>query len=442
MDKKELRALSKKQLLRLVAEQNEFFIKQIKLLQEENTLLRKRLEEVEGLLKSFDNSHTPSSKKRKKNTNKENKGPRFPGKPKDSNGGGIKLPPPDDVVKHTLNTCPVSGLPLGKPIGYRTKTIIDFPEKPIQVIEHRIFQYISPATGEIIEANVNLSNDIYGPRLKSIVTMLKNDHMSHQKISKLMRELGAPTFSSATVQNIAAFFSEKLKRVRNAFLGIIRKSPYAHGDETGMRKDGKNGYIWGIFTATIAIFHAATSRARKNIIKLLKDYLGVVICDGYNAYEFFKFIQRCWAHLIRDVKYVAKKDKEVKVQYSRLMILYEQLKKMNQGPPNEKKIKKAKWTLGDIANCLSKIKAGKKLATLIQNGGDAWFTALYHEGVPLDNNPAERGLRHVVLLRKIAGCYRNEKGKAWIDVCLSVLYTWRLQGKNIFKQLCAVQQRH
>ena len=45
-------------------------------------------------------------------------------------------------------------------IGYRKKTIIYLPDDPIRVIEHRIMQYISPATGEIIEKQVQLSDNI------------------------------------------------------------------------------------------------------------------------------------------------------------------------------------------------------------------------------------------------------------------------------------------
>ncbi|MCK4730681.1 MAG: hypothetical protein KAT28_05165 [Candidatus Aenigmarchaeota archaeon] len=63
---------------------------------------------------------------------------------------------------------------MSEPIGYRVKTIIDFPDKPIQTIEHRIMQYISPETGEIVEAKADLPNNIYGKNLQSIVIMLKN----------------------------------------------------------------------------------------------------------------------------------------------------------------------------------------------------------------------------------------------------------------------------
>jgi len=421
--------------------------------------LEERLEKIEHYLKAFDNAHTPSSKKLKKNTkdkesdgksdsdeteskdetsDKEKKKPRFPGKPKGSKGGGIKLPKPDDIEEHTLDVSPVSGYPLGDPIGYWKKTIIDFPDKPIQVIEHRIMQYKDPITGEIVEADVNLPKGIYGNNIKSVVGLLKNLTNSHYKIVDFIRELGAPSFSSATVQDISTMFILQLEKERTKIIKEMRNESYIHADETTMRKDGKNGYIWTICTKLRAAFLAAKGRARINIIKLLRNFKGVLITDGYGAYDFYPLRQRCWAHLIREFKDYAKDNKEIEVQYSRLMILYEKLKVLNTKLPEEKKIKKAKWELEDIVTCLHNIKGARKLETYIKNGGDDWFTALYHEGVPLDNNHAERELRPLVLLRKTVGCYRNWKGKRWIDVVVSVLHTWKLQGKNLFKRLSAI----
>jgi transposase len=405
--------------------------------------LRFQLKEVKQFLQAFDNAHTPPSKKLKQNTKKEEnedkKKPRFPGKPKGGNGGGIKLPPPDDTIEHTLAVSPISGLPVGKPIGYRKKTIIDFPDKPIQVIEHRIMQYKDPLTGEIVEAQVDLPNTIYGPNIRSIVAMLKNLTNSHGKIADFLRELGAPSFSTERVQSISHEFTDLLEAKRDQLLQELRSSPYTHADETSMRKDGQKGYIWNVCTQKISLFFARMSRGRKEIKEILPNYNGVVVCDGYNAYDKFELRQRCWVHLIREVREGAQKCKEIEAPYKRLKLLYEQLKEMNTGPPNERAIDDVKWTLGDIATCLDAIKQGRKLAVLIRNGKDDWFTALYHEGVPLQNNHAERELRPLVLLRKTIGCYRNEKGQRWIDIVVSVLHTWKLQGINIFQQLRAVQ---
>lgn len=411
--------------------------------------LESQLTKIQNYLKAFDNPHTPSSKQLKKNTKKsdseesdsdeDKKKPRFPGKPKDGNGGGIKLPKPDEVVEHTLDKDPISGKPLGEPVSYRVKTIIDFPDKPIQTIEHRIMQYISSSTGEIIEKNVDFSKDIYGKNIKSIAIMLKNLTNSHDKISDFLRELGAPSFSSKTVQNIATSYIFALESTQKEILQELKKESYLNADETGFREDGKSGYVWGVFTKTKAIFMALRSRAAKNFIKLIRNFKGVIVVDGYGGYDFYPLKQRCWAHLIREFKELAKDNPKIDVQFRRLLILYEQLKILNEGPPIEEEIEKVKWMLGDILTCLKPIEGAKKIWTYIKNGGEDWFTALYYEGVPLHNNHAERELRSVVLLRKAIGCYRNWKGKRWIDVVISTIHTWKLQGQNIFQNLRVIQ---
>lgn len=435
--KKELRQLSKSQLIEIIISHEE------------------KINKIEHYLKAFDNAHTPSSKQLKKNTkqgcdseennseddssDEEKKKPRFPGKPKGSNGGGIKLPKPDKVEEHKLDVCPISGKKLGTPIGYRVKTIIDFPDKPIKTIEHRIMRYISPATGEIIEANVDLPNNIYGKNLQSIVVMLKNLTNSHVKIADFIQELGAPSFSHSTVKDIATKYIFALEPFQADMIKELKKEAYLHSDETGFRQDGKNGYVWGIFSKTRAVFFAAKSRAAKWFKKLIKGFKGVIVVDGYAGYDYYPLKQRCWAHLIREFKDYAKNDKEITIQYARLKNLYENLKILNSKPPDEKEIEKSKWILKDIVTCLKNINNTKKLRTYIKNGGDDWFTALYYPEVPLHNNHAERELRSVVLLRKTIGCYRNWKGKRWIDVVMSVIHTWRLQEKNIFQNLRTVK---
>jgi hypothetical protein len=404
--------------------------------------LEQRLDKIEHYLKAFDNAHTPSSKQLKKNTKPkegDNVKPRFPGKPKGGNGGGINLPVADEVVEHKLDKDPSSGKPLGAPVGYRVKKIIDFPDKPIKVVEHRIMQYVSPTTGEIIEPEVTLPKGIYGRNFRSIVVLLKEMTNSNAKIAGFLQELGAPSFSATTAQNIAYYFMLDLKTERQKILASIRKAKYLHADETGFRKDGLGGYVWGVFTKTKAVFLASMSRARTNIQQLLGKYNNVVVVDGYNAYDIYKHKQRCWAHLIREFKSSAEDNNEITVQYVRLKNLYEKLKILNNKPPNETEIRNVKWELQDIVTCLETIKGTNKIVTLIKNGDVDWFTALYHKNVPLENNHAERELRPIVLLRKTIGCYRNNKGKMWIDIVLSVIHTWRLQKKNLFQSLNAHQ---
>jgi len=432
--KKELRTLSKNQLIEIIFDQEE------------------RLKKIERYIRAFDNPHTPSSKQNKTNTknkeeddekeensssnNEKPKKPRFPGKPKRSKGGGIKLPEPDKVVEHSLEFSPETGEYLGEPINQRIQTVIDFPDKPIITTQHIIYQYKDPVTGKIIEPEVDLPKGVYGKNLQAIVIMLKEMVNSKVDIAKFIRELGAPSFSHTTIQNISTLFILGMTPERNEILMELKKEKYAHSDETGFRVDGINRYVWGLFSKTRAIFLAAVTRSAYNFKKLIRNCKNLkLVVDGYKVYLDY-VIQRCWSHLIRDFKDSNKKSYEIEVQYNRLKILYEKLKELNKGnPPSETEIEEVKWELGDIVTCLKVIHGTDSLVTKIENGGDNWFTALYYEDMPLDNNLAERELRRVVLLRKTIGCIRTWKGKRWIEVVLSVIHTWRLQNLNIFDNL-------
>jgi hypothetical protein len=245
--KKELRKLSKNQLI------------------DEILFLRDRLNKIENYLKSFDNPHTPSSKQNKNNSKKKDnnedykegesddkpKKPRFPGKPKGSKGGGIKLPEADDVVEHDLDVSPISGEPLGEPVGQRIQTVIDFPDKPIITTKHIIYQYKDPISGEIVEPDVDLPKGIYGKNIQAISIMLKDMINSQVCIAKFFRELGAPSFSHTTVQNISTMFILGLTPESNQILKELKEEKYNHSDETTLRVDGINRYVWGLFSKTI-----------------------------------------------------------------------------------------------------------------------------------------------------------------------------------------------
>jgi transposase len=51
------------------------------------------------------------------------------------------------------------------------------------------------------------------------------------------------------------------------------------------------------------------------------------------------------------------------------------------------------------------------------------------------NNLGEQAMREQVIMRKIIGCFRSEKGAENYQYIASLLATWRLQGKNGFEEL-------
>jgi hypothetical protein len=431
MNKKDLRRLTKKELLYLIAvQQNE----RISLLEEENRLLREKLAEFERLIKAFDNPHTSSSQKRKgSKKKKEGDNLRFPGKPKGSKGGGIRMPPADTSEEHTLNACPSCHNNLGEPIKKTLQKQVDLPEKLAVCTEHIISHYHCNSCDKDIAA-VEIQGR-YGPRIKAFAARLKEQGLSCQETALTIKEMGFLSCCPATIVMIMVFFSNVLLPVREWLEKEILKAPYIHADETGLRKDGQHGHVWGLFTNGIALLHAELSRGKKIANNLLGNYLGVTITDGYMGYGDVALRQRCWVHLIREFEDLAKKHDEAKTLCTRIKALYSHLTVYGDEPPSEEVKHYFQQELADIVVCLDAHKSCRKLATLIKNGGDDWFTALDYPGVPFQNNLAERGLRRIVMHRKRMGCYRNEVGVNWINICLSVMQTWKLQGKNVLANL-------
>lgn len=90
------------------------------------------------------------------------------------------------------------------------------------------------------------------------------------------------------------------------------------------------------------------------------------------------------------------------------------------------------WIMNEYVN--EKV---KKLIGKISNGFEYWFTFVIHTGVEPTNNRAERALREHVVLRKILGTLRNEKGTSIHERIMTMLATWGQQGLNSLQMLRA-----
>ena len=83
----------------------------------------------------------------------------------------------------------------------------------------------------------------------------------------------------------------------------IRDSPVVHGDETGWRQDGRNGYLWSFSTPRVRYFLYRPSRAGAVVEEVLgEEFDGVLVSDFYGAYNVYQGPhQRCWTHLLRAI---------------------------------------------------------------------------------------------------------------------------------------------
>ena len=183
-------------------------------------------------------------------------------------------------------------------------------------------------------------------------------------------------------------------------------------------------------------------------MKKLNPKTEIGITDDYGVYRNqFKHHQLCWAHLFRKFRdlsesdVLSEKQREICLKnYQEVSSIYNNLKltlqaKFEYEKTNKYFLRKLTELSKPNSNNLSKMKTVKE--SLFKNR-EKYLTCLRFPGiVPPDNNKAERGLRHLVIKRKISYGSKTDKGSETTSVLASVLLSLKWMNpdnfiKNIF----------
>ena len=228
-------------------------------------------------------------------------------------------------------------------------------------------------------------------------------------------------------------------------------------DETGwlvMQKGSpsKRWWVWSITTPDAAFYHIAPSRGAAVAASLLGDFNGIVVCDGYSAYQSLAKqrsdfrLALCWSH-------VRRKFFEAEPNHptcSEALDLIGELFQIDRDTADPARL------AGDdkLAASAARMQARQERAPSIlaklldwakQQRGlpksglrraidymvkhwDSLRAFLEDPFVPLDNNASERALRTVVLGRKNHYGSRSQRGTEVAALFYSILETAVLNG--------------
>jgi hypothetical protein len=116
---------------------------------------------------------------------------------------------------------------------------------------------------------------------------------------------------------------------------------------------------------------------------------------------------------------------------------------MAKEPPPDERARLYRNALAILRYWLGKKYTAKrvvKFAAKVKTAMKYLLTFELNPGVEPTNNRAERALREHVVIRKIIGTRRNEKGAGIHETVMSCLVTWQQQGLNpydeIVRQVC------
>jgi hypothetical protein len=353
-------------------------------------------------------------------------------------------------VRHVLDKCPDCGRPLSGGWVAGKRQTIEIPDTPIEVIDHVLIARRCGVCGKIHTPSLSAADGVIGkmrvgPKLMSLIaTLAIAKRMPLRSIQRLLESLYGVHISLGEITEILHKVAGFGKATVQDILRKIRGSPHAHGDETGWREDGINGYLWSFSTPKLRYFHFERSRAGAVAQKLLGIcFGGVLVCDFYAGYNWYTGpIQRCWVHFLRDLKKLteAHPDNEsVREWVESIRSIYKVAKKIGRRgfiePLRVKLRQQLEEKLLSIAQPYVKNESAPQcvLAKRIDRHLGELFTFVEYFSCPSGNNAAERAIRPAVIARKVSGGTRSENGSITRTTLMSLFGTWTLQGRDLLK---------
>lgn len=407
--------------------------------------LLKKIENLEKRLAKYENAHTPPSLGggfRRKLIEREQY--KKPGQKEGHDGTTRAVPMPTMSIELIEDKCKHCHHKLSKPFKIESRIIEEIPEpNPIEVTEYKIGHYKCNRCGKITIAKSNLPSGRFGSNVITQSTLMKYDNrLPFRRVADTLERQYGLIITPASILDLTRRASDALKMDYKEIIKRIRNAKIIYIDETSIDVGGRKFWIWVFVTSKYTFVAIRKSRSKKVLEEILgKNFKGTIVCDGWNAYsEYTTKIQRCWAHLLREAKHLAEK-------YSSGLNLHEGIKKIyvkvkdvtfkecyeNRKKLYDKLIAELKqWV--EYANCYKEL---RKFAVKISNGLEYFFTRVLNPKIEATNNTAERALREHVVIRKIIGTLRNEKGTSIHETIMTMFATWKQQGLNLSTELKA-----
>lgn len=366
---------------------------------------------------------------------------------------------PTEQIFHTQEVCSDCGGDLGKPTVAYTRQVIDLPVSSYKVVEHVIFKRWCYQCKKCTQPEVDLSEQVLGKGriginlVATIVTIRERLRLPVGVIQKYLSLFYQLKLSKGEIVQLLHEAARIGRPTYEKILEEVRNASVVHADETGGRENGRNGYFWSFSTKDVHFLLYRKSRAAKVVEEIVgidsEKFNGVLTTDFYASYNTYAgFHQRCWVHLLRDMKELKEKHKKhppLNTWAKQVKAIYEAAKAYGGPDPAlpiglqveerihmqklfEERLKKVcqPYVLKDVLQ--------STLCARIITFMPELFTFIRFPDVSSDNNQAERMVRHTVITRKIQGGTRSTKGSETKSILTSLFDTWTLQGKNPFQQ--------
>jgi len=375
---------------------------------------------------------------------------------------GRKREKPTKMALHELEHCPDCGSRLyRRKIAWRRQVIELPPPQAAEVAEHVVLKRWCAKCEHWRSPHLDWRGMVVGQgrlgiRLVSVIAYLRTT--LRLPLRQIQEYLGTMHGVRVSVGELTELLHRVRKEGQGQLQGLkeeMRRSALLHMDETGWREDGQNGYVWVCSTGggvePVRYYEYDHSRSQAVAQRLLGAQFGGVLSSdfyvGYNRY--LGRHQRCWVHLLRDLHELKEEhaqQAEVLQWAEKVRRLYEDAEHFVRAIPAPGQIEREQQYLEllqrlgplGLAYASQKKHPCQALAKRLLRHQDELFQFVVIDGLPADNNLAERSLRPLVVCRKISGGTRSSEGSKTRMGLASLFATWQARGLNPFRQCLAL----
>jgi len=348
--------------------------------------------------------------------------------------------------------CPKCGGALSEMAGqFESTEVVDVVERSFRLVREKRQKYVC-GCGECVETALGRPKPVAGGRYSlGFAAMAAADKFEdHVPLARQVRQMKRQglAVSSQTLWDQTLGLSRHLEPSYRALRDLVLEHGVVGMDETSWpllaKGRTKKWWAWSLSCPEAVYYEIAPSRGASEITKLLGDYQGVVMCDGYASYPAFAkerdgpgrlVLANCWSHARR--KFVqAQSSYPVAEEMVDLIGRLYAIEKDAGGDPEAlaelRRLESAPlideiqaWLLTQRA--LPKSSLGKAIAytSKLWSG----LTVFLRDArVPLDNNATERSIRGLALGRKNHYGSKSKRGTEVAALFYSLIESAKLVG--------------
>lgn len=347
-------------------------------------------------------------------------------------------------VVHAVDACPDCGCALRGGSVKRHREVIEVELPPATVTDHILLERVCPVCRRRCVPRLGSADGVVGrhrlgPNLLTLIATLHEvGRMTVRPIQEhLATVFGVHVSVGAIVDALHTVATRGSAQVE-AWRAEIGDSAVVNADETSWREDGDGRTLWVVSTPRLRYYEIGRRTSDQIDAILGADFAGVLVTDFYAAYHHFGTHQRCWAHLLREVRDLVAAfpdDAGLACWSRRFTRLYASARDTPRTDPATRQRTRRRLERRLARACqpfaAADVPQRRICARLVKHLHEL-FTFITQPDVPPTNNQAERDLRPLVIARKICGGTRSDRGSVNAARRFTLFRTWRAQGLNPF----------